>query len=67
MGIRLIDTGAKTSKVMYTDEPAQIRPDKKLFPNRPGLGTSRIFAASDSLLTDATAPARKFSDLNPPI
>jgi hypothetical protein len=45
MGIKLIDTDAKTSKVMYTGEPAQIRPDKKLFPNCPGPPDPKTFIA----------------------
>lgn len=32
-GLKLVDTDAKTAQVFYTGEPAQLRPNKTLFPN----------------------------------
>src|ERR1700733_14761715 len=34
-GIKLVDTDAKMARPFYTGQPAQQRPDKKLFPNCP--------------------------------
>src|SRR5215472_19209420 len=34
-GIKLVDTAAKTARPFYTGQPAQQRPDKKVYPNSP--------------------------------
>src|SRR5215471_12767061 len=34
-GLKLVDTDAKTARFFYTGQPAQLRPDTKLFPNCP--------------------------------
>lgn len=44
-GLKLVDTDAKTARVFYTGQPAQQRPDKKLFPNCPAPPDAGVFNA----------------------
>jgi hypothetical protein len=55
-GFKLVDTDAKTARLFYTGEPAQQRPDKKLFPNCPAPPDAKTFNAHGIYLRRAQAP-----------
>src|SRR6267154_5512396 len=55
-GLKLVDTDAKTARVFYTGQPAQQRPDKKLFPNCPAPPDAKNFNAHGLYLRRAGAP-----------
>src|SRR5262249_8469956 len=55
-GLKLVDTDAKTARVFYTGQPAQQRPDKKLFPNCPAAPDARTFNAHGLYLRRAEGP-----------
>ena len=44
-GIKLVDTDARTLRPFYSGEPAQLRPDRKQFPNCPAPPDARTFNA----------------------
>jgi hypothetical protein len=44
-GLKLVDTDAKTARFFYTGAPAQLRPDKALFPNCPAPPDAKTFNA----------------------
>lgn len=55
-GIKLVDTAAKTAQPFYTGQPAQQRPDKKLFPNCPAPPDTATFNAHGLYLRRAREP-----------
>jgi len=55
-GLKLVDTDAKTARFFYTGQPAQLRPDTKLFPNCPAPPDAKIFNAHGLYLRRAEAP-----------
>jgi hypothetical protein len=55
-GLKLVDTDAKTAQFFYTGQPAQQRPDKKLFPNCPAPPDAKIFNAHGLYLRRAEQP-----------
>ena len=55
-GLKLVDTDAKTARVFYTGQPAQQRPDKKLFPNCPAPPDAKVFNAHGIYLRRAEEP-----------
>ena len=55
-GLKLVDTDAKTARIFYTGEPAQQRPDKKLFPNCPAEPDAKVFNAHGIYLRRAREP-----------
>ncbi len=55
-GLKLVDTDAKTARLFYTGNPAQQRPDKKLFPNCPASPDVKTFNAHGIYLRRAQAP-----------
>jgi hypothetical protein len=44
-GVKLVDTDAKTARLFYSGQPAQQRPDKKLYPNCPAAPDAKTFIA----------------------
>ena len=54
-GVKLVDTAAKTARPFYTGQPAQQRPDKKLFPNCPAPPDAKTFNAHGLYLRRARA------------
>jgi hypothetical protein len=44
-GVKLVDTEARTARLFYTGQPAQLRPDRKLFPNCPAPPDTKTFNA----------------------
>jgi hypothetical protein len=55
-GLKLVDTDARTARLFYTGNPAQQRPDKKLFPNCPAAPEVKNFNAHGIYLRRAQAP-----------
>src|SRR5215468_4145802 len=55
-GVKLVDTDAKTARLFYTGQPAQQRPDKKLFGNCPAPPDAKTFNAHGLYLRRAPAP-----------
>ena len=55
-GVKLVDTSVKTARLFYTGQPAQQRPDKKLFPNCPAPPDARTFNAHGLYLRRAQTP-----------
>ena len=55
-GLKLVDTDAKTLRVLYTGRPGQLRPDKTLFPNCPAPPDAGTFNAHGIYLRRAQAP-----------
>ena len=55
-GLKLVDTDAKTARLFYTGQPAQQRPDKKLFPNCPAPPDAKTFNAHGLYLRRAQEP-----------
>ena len=55
-GLKLVDADAKTTRVFYTGQPAQQRPDKTLFPNCPMPPDAKTFNAHGLYLRRAEAP-----------
>jgi len=55
-GVKLVDTDAKTARLFYTGQPAQQRPDKKLFGNCPAPPDAKTFNAHGLYLRRAQAP-----------
>ncbi len=55
-GVKLVDTDAKTARPFYTGQPAQQRPDKKLFPNCPAPPDAATFNAHGLYLRRAQEP-----------
>jgi hypothetical protein len=54
-GVKLVDTAAKTTRLFYTGQPAQRRPDKRLFPNCPAPPDTKTFNAHGLYLRRAQA------------
>ena len=55
-GLKLVDTDAKSARVFYTGQPAQQRPDKKLFPDCPAAPDATVFDAHGIYLRRAEEP-----------
>ena len=55
-GLKLVDTETKTARFFYTGRPAQLRPDKTLFPNCPAPPDASAFNAHGLYLRRAQAP-----------
>jgi hypothetical protein len=55
-GLKLVDTDAKTARRFYTGQPAQQRPDKKLFPNCPAPPDAKTFNAHGIYLRRTQTP-----------
>ena len=55
-GIKLVDTAAKTARPFYTGQPAQQRPDKKMYPNCPAPPEVKTFNAHGLYLRRAPEP-----------
>ena len=55
-GLKLVDTDAKTAQFFYTGQPAQQRPDKKLFSNCPAPPDAKLFNAHGLYLRRAEQP-----------
>lgn len=55
-GINLVDTEAKVASRFYTGAPAQLRPDKKLFPNCPNPPDVKTFNVHGLALHDGQSP-----------
>jgi hypothetical protein len=57
-GVKLVDTDAKTEQLFYTGAPAQMRPDKKLYPNCPAPLDPKSFVAHGLYLRAASTSGR---------
>jgi hypothetical protein len=57
-GIKLVDTEAKTEQFFYTGAPAQMRPDKTLYPHCPAAPDPKTFVAHGIYLRGAQTPGR---------
>lgn len=55
-GLKLVDTEAKTARPFYTGQPAQQRPDTRLFPNCPAPPAASTFNAHGLYLRRAPEP-----------
>jgi len=55
-GLKLVHSDAKTARVFYTGQPAQQRPDMKVFPNCPAPPDAKIFNAHGLYLRRTEQP-----------
>jgi hypothetical protein len=55
-GLKLVDTDAKTEQLFYNGLPAQLRPDKKLYPNCPTTLDPKTFNAHGLYLRATQTP-----------